>query len=103
VTHKSYFKVPTFRSEAWRKAVVDIGFCVLCGKHGDIQAAHRNELKGAGIKVHDCWTAATCPACHYQIDQSKDLTRDERRALIDRAIVLTLAELVISGRVGLIK
>lgn len=41
-----------FRSKKWLQAVRDIEFCVLCGRYG-VQAAHRNEGKGVGIKVDD--------------------------------------------------
>lgn len=85
-------------SEAWRRAVADLP-CVFCGEPS--QAAHRNEGKGMGLKTHDCLTAALCPREHAEIDQGKDMTRDERRARMDRAIVLTLAELVLRGRVVL--
>ncbi|EFH8820856.1 hypothetical protein GFP84_12430 [Escherichia coli] len=73
-------------------------FCVLCGRYG-VQAAHRNEGKGVGIKVDDCLTAALCVDCHSRIDNGRDMSREERRAEMDRAIVLTLKKLVNNGRV----
>lgn len=99
---RSFLKVPTFRSEAWLAAVRSIERCVLCGAFGT-EAAHRNEGKGAGIKAHDCWTAALCRDCHRELDQGKTLTREQRRAELDRAIVLTLAALVLAGKVGLLR
>jgi hypothetical protein len=54
-------------------------------------------------KADDCLTAALCPTEHAEIDQGRDMTRDERRAKMDRAIVLTLQALVRRGRVGIIK
>mgnify|MGYP002507835539 CR=1 FL=1 len=95
----SFFKVPTYRNQKWLKAVAALGTCVLCGSEG-VQAAHRNESKGMASKADDCLSAALCPACHSSIDQGKDMTRDERRATMDRAIVLTLRELVLQGRVS---
>lgn len=89
-----------YRSKKWLKAVSELGECVLCGKYG-VQAAHRNEGKGMGMKVSDCLTAGLCSACHTEIDQGKILTRDERRARMDRAIVLTLEKLVLSGKVDI--
>ena len=89
-----------YRNQKWLRAVSDLGFCVLCGKHG-VQAAHRNVGKGMGIKVDDCMTAALCPDCHREIDQGKTMTRDQRRSEMDRAIVLTLRELVVRGDVVL--
>lgn len=68
-----------FRSKKWLQAVRDIEFCVLCGRYG-VQAAHRNEGKGVGIKVDDCLTAALCVDCHSRIDNGRDMSREERRA-----------------------
>ncbi len=79
-------------------AVASIGACVLCGRYG-VQVAHRNEGKAKGRKTDDCLTAALCPECHTDIDQGKDMSRDERRATMDRAIVLTLLALVKAGKV----
>jgi hypothetical protein len=55
-----------------------------------------------GIKAPDCASAALCQEHHYEIDNGKDLTREERRAMMDRAIVLTLIELVNLGKVGVL-
>lgn len=81
-----------YRSSKWLQAVREIDCCVLCGRWG-VQAAHRNEGKGVGLKVDDCLTAALCPECHARIDNGRDMSREERRAEMDRAIVLTLREL----------
>lgn len=88
-----------YRSKRWLEAVGRIDCCVLCGKWGT-QVAHRNEGKGISMKVDDCLTAALCVTCHTDIDNGNQLSRDERRALMDRAIVLTLRELVRRGLVG---
>lgn len=87
-----------YRNPKWLKAVREIPYCVLCGNYG-VQAAHRNEGKGIGIKVDDSLTAALCPECHHRIDNGKDMTREERRAEMDRAIVLTLQQLTKDGKV----
>ncbi|HHM6046645.1 TPA: hypothetical protein ACRMOD_000375 [Pseudomonas aeruginosa] len=50
-------------------------------------------------KTDDCLCAALCDECHRQIDNGVDLTREERRALLDRAICDTIAQL---ARMGLI-
>lgn len=89
-----------YRSPKWLQAVRELETCVLCGAYG-VQAAHRNQGKGAGMKTSDCLTAAICPSCHTAIDHGKEMTREERRAEIDRAIVLTLERLVKSGKVML--
>jgi len=88
-----------FRSKKWLQAVREIDCCVLCGRYG-VQAAHRNEGKGVGIKVDDCLTAALCSECHHRIDNGKDMSREERRAEMDRAIVLTLQKLSREGRLS---
>lgn len=92
---------PTYRSKKWLDAVRSIECCVLCGAHGT-QAAHRNESKGMGLKAPDCASAALCQEHHYEIDNGKNLSREERRAMMDRAIVLTLIELVNLGKVGVL-
>lgn len=88
-------KAPTFRSEAWLAAVRSIP-CVKCGKPAE--AAHRNEAKGMGIKADDALTAALCREHHAEIDQGRHMTREERRAEIDRCIVLTVRELARAGK-----
>ena len=90
-----------FRSERWLQAVRSLENCVVCGAYG-VQAAHRNFGKAAGSKTSDCLTAALCPSCHSEIDQGKNMTRDERRAALDAAIVETLEQLVKRGKVGLL-
>lgn len=86
-----------FESEAWRRAVASLP-CVLCGKVGETQAAHANRHgKGAMRKADDSLVAACCVACHHELDQGKSMTRDERRAELDRAIVLTVKALARAG------
>lgn len=97
----SYPKQTTHRSNRWLRAVASLP-CVTCGREGATQAAHRNEGKGMGLKTHDCWTAALCFDCHREIDQGGDLTRDERREAMDRAILMTLQELARRGIVGVL-
>ncbi|EAP7666278.1 hypothetical protein ELK24_26540 [Salmonella enterica] len=86
----------TYRSIKWLAAVGQIEQCVLCGRWG-IQVAHRNELKGMGLKTDDCATAALCPECHHEIDNGSHLEKEERRRLMDKAIVLTVIELARRG------
>ena len=93
----SYLKQPTHRSKPWLRAVASIP-CVLCGAE-NVQAAHRNEGKGMSLKTDDCWTAALCVQHHQQIDQGKDMTQQERRETMDKAILLTLRELARQGKV----
>lgn len=87
-----------FRSDKWLSAVRSIEYCVRCGQYG-VQAAHRNEGKGFGMKTSDCLTAALCPACHAEIDHGNAMSKEQRRAEIDAAIVATLEKLVKLGKV----
>lgn len=92
-------KEPTYRSARWLSAVRSLENCVLCGSYG-VQAAHRNEGKGMGQKVDDCLTAALCVACHTEIDNGPNMTLEERRQMMDKAILKTVAAL---ARRGLLK
>lgn len=68
------------RDKNWLKAVASLD-CQLCGMSGRTQAAHANwgkYGKGMGLKAHDCFVAALCVECHYQIDQGKEATAEER-------------------------
>jgi hypothetical protein len=87
-------KPVTFRSKRWLQAVSTLD-CVICGKQGPSQAAHINEGKGIGLRTHDCWTAALCPECHSNIDQGKDMTREERRSALQKSVLLTIAKLAL--------
>lgn len=85
----------------WKQAVATIEACVLCGAYGT-QVAHRNEGKGMGLKVGDHLCAALCHVCHHEIDNGARLERAERRALMDRAIVITFDRLVQAGRIRVV-
>ena len=50
-----------------------------------------------GQKASDCLCAALCPACHHDIDNGRDMGKQERRARMDRAIVLTIDQLARRG------
>lgn len=91
-------KDDTFSSEAWRRAVASLP-CVLCGKEGETQCAHRNEGKGMAMKTPDVWSAGLCVACHSAIDQGNALDREERRERMDLAIFLTWLQLAVRGLV----
>lgn len=89
-------EMKTYRSKKWLAAVGQIEQCVLCGRWGT-QVAHRNEGKGTGLKTDDCATAALCPECHHEIDNGSHLSREERRQLMNKAIVLTVIEIARRG------
>lgn len=94
----NYAKRPTYRSASWLRAVASLP-CVKCGREGQTQAAHRNVSKGMGIKTDDCLTAALCASCHSEVDHGKGMTRDERREVLDFAILMTVVELARAGKV----
>lgn len=82
--------------QQWFAAVASLEYCVLCGRHG-VQVAHRNAGRGVGQKAPPWETAALCPECHDEIDNGSHLTRDERKALMDLAIVRTHSRLADRG------
>ena len=65
-----------------------------------VQAAHTNwgAGKGRGIKADDNQVAALCLNCHYEVDQGKNLTKEERQDLWQRAHKRTIQTLIEQGR-----
>jgi hypothetical protein len=65
-----------------------------------VQAAHTNwgGGKGRGIKADDNLVAALCLKCHFEVDQGKDLTKDERQLMWYLAHNLTVAKLCEQGK-----
>jgi hypothetical protein len=68
------------RSKKLLKLVAGLD-CQACGFGVMVQAAHTNwgGGKGRGVKADDNLVAALCLKCHYEIDQGKDLTKEERQ------------------------
>ena len=65
--------------------------CQHCGIMSEtVCAAHRNEGKGMGIKVSDALCAALCIECHVKLDNGKELTKEERRDMWNRAYIKTM-------------
>ena len=85
-----------YRNDKLLKAVRELP-CQRCGAYGRTQAAHRNQGKGMGIKNSDAQVAALCVDCHREIDQGRDMSRAERRAELDAAIVKTMTALIEGG------
>lgn len=96
----SYLKIPRFESPAWLAAVRSVESCVRCGSYG-VEAAHRDEGKGMGVKTGDHLTAALCPSCHHELGNGKKYPREERRNEMNLAILKTFDLLVNMGLVGL--
>ena len=63
--------------------------CQHCGtSDGTVVAAHSNQLrdgKGRGLKAHDYRVAALCYKCHMELDQGKDMSKQERIDLWEEA------------------
>lgn len=85
----------------WFAVVGSLETCSLCGVYG-IQVAHSNKDRGKSEKAKPWMTAALCSTCHHEIDNGKHLVQAERRALMDRAIVLTHNTLIRDGKLGLV-
>ena len=70
-----------YRSDKLLKSVRDCP-CQNCGAmDGTIVAAHSNQMrdgKGRGLKADDYRIAALCYKCHTELDQGKNMSREER-------------------------
>jgi hypothetical protein len=86
------------RSKKLLKLVAGLD-CQACGSSQMVQAAHTNwgGGKGRGIKADDNLVAALCLKCHFEVDQGKDLTKDERQLMWYLAHTLTVAKLCEQG------
>ncbi len=87
------------RSKKLLKLVAGLD-CQACGSGQMVQAAHTNwgGGKGRGIKADDNLVAALCLKCHFEVDQGKDLTKDERQLMWYLAHNLTVAKLCEQGK-----
>jgi hypothetical protein len=81
-----YEKHQYIRSKKLLKLVASLD-CQACGSGNMVQAAHTNwgGGKGRGVKADDNLVAALCLGCHYAIDQGKDLSREKRQELWQKA------------------
>lgn len=70
--------------------------CALCGSFG-VQIAHMNQFRGMGQKSPYWQVAPLCPECHHEIDNGKNLVREERRSLMLLAINRTHDWLISNG------
>jgi len=75
--------------------------CQHCGiSDGTVVAAHSNQLKdgkGRGLKAHDYRVASLCYKCHMELDQGKDLSKQERVELWEEAHRKTIGQLFERG------
>lgn len=73
--------------------------CMSCGAmDGTVCAAHRNQGKGMGLKNSDALVAALCHKCHHELDNGKELSKEERRHMWDQAYIDTMQYLIETGR-----
>ena len=95
----NYLKQPKHESEAWRRAVASLP-CANCLREGQTQAAHLNHRgKGMGYKAPDCYTIPLCIECHREFDQGKRWTKEEKRAMGDEWLIITINKLASAGLV----
>ena len=78
--------------------------CQHCGiSDGTVVAAHSNQLrdgKGRGLKAHDYRVASLCYKCHMELDQGKDLSKQERTELWEEAHRKTIGQLFERGLIS---
>jgi hypothetical protein len=93
-----YPKTEYIRSQKLLKAVASLR-CMHCGTSEGVQASHSNWAehgKGRSLKASDIYTAALCMRCHFEIDQGKDLTKDQRKEMWLNAHRKTVETLVLN-------
>lgn len=62
--------------------------CMNChANDGTTVAAHRNEGKGMGLKVPDYLVIYLCKCCHFDYDNGKTMSLQERREFFNRIYV----------------
>ena len=75
--------------------------CQACGRSdGTVVAAHSNQLrdgKGGSIKAHDYRVCALCFNCHADLDQGKNLSKQERVEMWEEAHRKTIGWLFENG------
>lgn len=78
-----------------------------CGayNHGQVVAAHSNQQchgKGMQIKAHDIFIAYLCEKCHRELDQGKNMSKQERiegfQVAHDQSMIWAFS----SGRISLV-
>ena len=93
-----YPKTEYIRSKALLKAVASLR-CMHCGTSQNIQASHANWSefgKAKALKASDIYTAALCLRCHFEIDQGRDLTKEQRKELWMKAHIKTVEALIMN-------
>jgi hypothetical protein len=87
------------RSKKLLKLVAGLD-CQACGS-GQHGAGRTHKLgwwqRSEGVKADDNLVAALCLKCHYEIDQGKDMSKEERQELWEQAHIATVKKLYIQG------
>ena len=68
---------------------------------GTVCAEHSNQSKhgkGTGLKTPDSLVAALCYKCHYELDNGKSLSKEERRQMWNEAYIRTMQTLIETER-----
>lgn len=95
----------TYRNKKLLEAARDVPRCFGCGQHNDgtVVAAHSNQSrdgKGMGHKASDARIAYLCEACHFALDQGRQMSREERIAFWEAAHRKSIGWLFDSGKVS---
>ncbi len=73
-----------------------------CGiNDGTVCAAHSNQSKhgkGLGLKAPDSLVAALCHKCHYELDNGKNLSKQEKVEMWNQAYIRTMKTLIETER-----
>jgi ferredoxin len=106
-TGEDAYATSAIRMTYRNRALLDLAYQLPCTlkipgvcEGGNGEPAHANLMqmgKGKSIKAHDCYYASACRACHRELDQGKNLSRDERTEVWMRGYIETQRLLWITG------
>lgn len=82
--------------------------CMGCGRRNDgtVVSAHSNQLrdgKGRGLKAHDYRVAFLDLKCHAELDQGRNMSREQRVQFWEDAHRATVAWLFEAGHLVVVK
>lgn len=99
----AFFKVAVYRNPELLRLARLAPHCMCgCGapNRGDVVAAHSNQLrdnKARGMKASDYRVAFLAHRCHAELDQGKNMTREQRVAFWEEAHRATIGWLFEAG------
>jgi len=92
----SYFKVKAYRNPKLLKLAKNAP-CSNCGSYGTTVSAHSNwHDKGMSIKASDSFHAHLCFKCHSELDQGKNMTKEEKKLFWLEAMAKTYHWLLVN-------